>query len=154
MLTRFVLFAFLVSIASQSNAETVSAAQPETIVAAVQEFGYKAVLETGADGDPKIRSFMDGIPVVLDFYGCHDGGKACDAILFFAGFDLLQGTSLAVVNSWNESKLVGRAYLDEENDPYLDFFVVTGEALQKEAFKGAFDRWVTALDAFSDHIDF
>ncbi len=154
MFIRYACFVFLVSIASQSKAETVSAANPDTIVAAVQEFGYKAVLETEDNADPKIRSVMEGTPVVLDFYGCDDSGKGCNGILFFAGFDLVQGSSLAVVNSWNDSKLIGRAYLDDENDPYLDFFVVTGEDLQKETFKDAFDRWVTALSAFRDHIDF
>ena len=70
------------------------------------------------------------------------------------GFDLEEGTTLESMNDWNEQVLVGRAYIDDEMDPWLEWAVNMDGGVTEKNFAESFDWWETALAQFLDHINF
>lgn len=130
----------------------VDPANPGTVVDALQGLGYQARLETASDGDPRIKSSIDGTNYTMNFYGCKDNSD-CGALLLQAGWDLTDGISFEVINGWNRRKLTGRAYLDDESDPWLDYFVEADGGLPLETFERAIRMWGQAIASFKDDIN-
>jgi hypothetical protein len=131
----------------------VDAADPAELASIIRALGYRAVVETDGVGDPMISSRANGTKFAIYFYGCTEGG-ACKSLLFKVGYDLDAGTSLDVVNDWNAKTLFGRAYLDDEADPWLEMAVNMDGGVRRGNFEDTFDWWEVILNQFEDHIGF
>ena len=108
-ITKTMLTALALGLAAPAAmAQSVSASNPASVVAALQDAGYKAELGTDSAGDPKVASAMGGVNFHVFFYGC-EANTACQDLQFSAGFDLTDGIDMAVVNDWNSSKFIGKA---------------------------------------------
>jgi hypothetical protein len=126
----------------------------EDVAAALRAKGYKAEITTDDTGDPKIRSATDGSRYSIYFYGC-DGGPRCTAIQFSIGFDLEDGeASHAMINGWNRDKRFGKAYLDEENDPWVEYDYDVERGVTTEALENVIDVWDSVVPTFKRHINF
>lgn len=121
--------------------------------AALQAKGFKAEVTKDSEGDPLIRSAADGSNFSIYFYDCDKSGR-CVAIQFSAGFDLTKGTTLEVVNTWNKDRRFGKAYLDDERDPYLEYDIDLEHGATTEALENVVDVWESVLPTFKKHIDF
>lgn len=139
--------------AAPAAAQTIGAADPKGVVAAMQAAGYRAQLTTDGAGDPKIDSSAEGVNYSLYFYGC-SGGANCTALLFQAGFDLVDGTDLQTTNVWNKDRLIGAAWLDHEDDPFIEHYVTTIGGLTPANFTEVLRMWSVAIADFKTHIDF
>jgi hypothetical protein len=133
--------------AAPAGGGLVVASDPQGVLTAMQGLGYTATLGTDSVGDPLISGDIDGTSYNLFFYGCEQNAN-CQWFLFSAGFDLPNGATLQAVNDWNRNQLVGQAYLDDQNDPYLNYFVTTTGGLTQENFADAVDWWRVALGEF------
>jgi Putative bacterial sensory transduction regulator len=133
--------------------DMVSAADPDSIIQVLQDLGYRAQMDASDSGDPLIRSAADGTNFRIWFYGC-DGNSGCTGLNFSAGFDLAKGTTYEAIDSWNDGQLLGYANLDDEKDPFLNYFVVTNGGISKEAFESVLARWELAIVDFKKHIGF
>lgn len=135
--------------------EWVDATRPERLVSVIQELGYRAKLESDNLGEPMIRSSVGGTDFSVLFFGCdqksHD---ACKLLLFKVGYDLTDGTTLEVINDWNRTKLVGRAYLDDEDDPWLEMTVNLDAGVSRKNFEDTFDWWEVTVEEFESHIGY
>ncbi|MEP5759730.1 MAG: YbjN domain-containing protein [Litoreibacter sp.] len=129
----------------------VSASDPETIVAALQKFGYNAVLETDVDGDPMVFSKAAGTIFSIRFYGCKQN-SGCKDLQFNSGYDLPDGVSVQRIEQWNSTKLVGPALRDQDDDPFLKFFVSGVECMTIDSFERVVYRWEEAMKGFQEHI--
>lgn len=134
-------------------AETVDATDPEQLVSIIQQLGYRAVLEADNVGDPLIKSSAGGTEFAIYFYGCTLGGT-CKSLLFKVGYDLANGIALAEIEDWNETTLFGRAYLDDEADPWLEMAVNMDGGVSRKNFEDNYDWWEVIVGEFEDHIDF
>lgn len=134
-----------------SAAQTISATNPAGIADALEGMGYPAEMGTDGAGDPMITSEVAGVPYDIFFYGCTDAAN-CQSLLFSAGFDLANGIPVSRINDWNREGLVGAAFVDEENDPFLQLFVTTHGGLSRENFADVVEWWGVAVDEFTDHI--
>jgi hypothetical protein len=100
-----------------------------------------------------IESSVGGTDITILFFGCEDNAN-CKSLLFKVGYDLEDGTTLQVVNAWNAENLFGRAYLDEEQDPWIEMPVNLFEGVTRENFEDTFDWWDVVVGQFEDHINF
>jgi hypothetical protein len=151
---RFVIAAAIAALtAAPASAQSVSAADPESVAGALRDLGWRASHGVDAEGDPMIQSSIEGVDYTIYFYGC-EGGRNCRNLLFSAGFDLVDGTTLQAMNEWNSGRLVGAAYLDPENDPFLQMFVTTAGGLNHENFGDVVDWWRIGVRDFKQHIGF
>lgn len=145
--------AAVTALATPVAAQSVSASNPSSIADAIRDMGYRADVDTDSYGDPEINSAANGVNFTIFFYRCDDRGEDCEDIQFSAGFDLNDGISMRSVNSWNDQKAVGRAFVDDEDDPYLQHYVVGVDGMSRYVFEKTFYRWVDVLDEFTDFID-
>ncbi len=137
--------------ATAAPAQSVSAAYPESVAAALLRGGYKAEVTTDSTGDPMIQSAASGWSFRIIFYDC-ENNRDCQDVMFSAGFDMKDGMAMESVNSWNRNKLVGRVYLDDENDPHLVHFVSGLDGMPGAAFDRLVGRWENALGEFASFI--
>ncbi|WP_088652315.1 YbjN domain-containing protein [Marinibacterium profundimaris] len=146
--------AMLTLTAPGASAQMVQASDMDTVVAALQDYGLRATLETSSSGRPIIRSAASGVNFTIYFYGCTTQHTDCESINFSAGFDLEDGTTFPIINEWNETKLVGRAYLDDEMDPYLDHYVEIMSGLSRDVFNEVLSMWEESLGNFATHVGY
>lgn len=149
----YLFTAALIAIPTTLSAQDIDPAAPETIVKYLADNGYKALLEADSDGDPVVRSASSGTNFNIYFYGCNGLHKGCDSLNFSTGFDMDNGIPLADLNEWNKHRLVGRAFADDELDPFLDHYIAAKGGLSHETFEAVLGEWVDALGDFEDHID-
>jgi len=117
------------------------------VAAALQAKGYAATLGTDSVGDPKITSAAEGSRFVVLFYGCRHGPR-CTSIEFSAAFHVEGGLKLTDINSWSRRHRFGRAYLDQENDPYIQMDLDVEHGFTSEAIENNIDTWDSVLAAF------
>lgn len=138
---------------SAAQADSVVASDPDDIVTIIQNMGYKASLETDAEGDPKIQSSAAGSTFQIYFYGCTDNAE-CRSVQFSSGYDLTNGTNAAVMNDWNRRKRFGRAFIDDEGDPWIKLDLNLDEGGTTIGnFQDTFEVWELLLGQFEEHID-
>ena len=124
----------------------------QEVVEALQAKGYRAQLTKDSAGDPMIESGLDGSTFRVLFYSCRAGGR-CASIQFAWALDMPNGMDLRKINLWNREKRFGRAYLDDENDPFLEMDVDLERGGTTEAIGNNLDTWAAVLPAFKDFIE-
>ncbi|WP_242415370.1 YbjN domain-containing protein [Sphingomonas panni] len=134
-------------------AQTVQGTEPETIMTALREAGYRAALSKDNVGDPVIKSGAAGVDFSVLFYNCTEH-KDCKTIQFYAGF-VKKGRSLDTMNKWNAEHRFGRAYLDDEKDPRIEMDLDLDKGGMSSAlFKANIATWESLLGDFQKAIDF
>lgn len=90
----------------------------EELAALLHDAGYRASVGRDLQDDPMVTSSAAGARYSILMYGCEQ--DRCKSLHFSVGFDLTNGSSLQVVNAWNRDNRYGNAWLDDENDPWLE----------------------------------
>lgn len=135
--------------------ELLDAADPQKLVGMIRDLGYRAQLEKDAVGDPLIKSSVGGTRFAIIFYGCdEERHDACDFVLYKVGYDLHEGIELDLVNQWNATQLVGRAYRDDVDDPWLEMPWNLDGGVSRQNFESTFEWWELSVGQFEDHIGF
>ena len=146
------LAALLLPSLAAAQANPISAANPESIRAAILAYGHKARLETGSDGNPVIRGRMDNINYDVFFLNC-DGGQNCLDLQFSTGFDVETALTPEWANQWNMDWAMGRVAVDEQGDPYMTYAVSGVGGMSEEYFRGIMEAWEAIVTDFLDDID-
>lgn len=131
----------------------IDATDPERIAAAIRELGYRASLDADNVGDPMIRSSAGGTDFLLYFFGCEDA-RDCTLLLFKAGYELGESVGIEQVNAWNESTLLGRAYVDEAGNAWLEMPLNMDGGISRRNFDDAFDWWEITMHRFEEHVGY
>ena len=132
----------------------VTAADPNSVVLAMQEYGLSARLETDDEGDPVIRSKSSGANTNVYFYGCDDNGQDCRSIAFSAGFELDQPFATDQANSWNSDKRFSKAYAVDDGSAQLEMDVnLMGGGVTAENFADVIDWWDYSVGEFTTFIN-
>ena len=130
----------------------VRAQDPNSLVSALQEAGYSAKLGTDKVGDPLITSAVAGTTFQIFFYNCKEH-KDCATVQFHSGYDLKSAPSLEVVNEWNRTNRFGRAFLDKENDPILEFDIDLDDGgMSPDLFIDNLEFWAVVLNNFEEKV--
>jgi hypothetical protein len=122
------------------------------LVKILQDAGYRAKLDTDKDGDPMVRTGMNGLNVYIYSYDCEH--HRCGSLQLSVGVDMKQGTAPAVINKFNIDYRYGRAYLDNDNDPFLLFDFEVRNTHHEQYIASQLDTWEDLLGAFTDAIGF
>ena len=124
----------------------------DAMIEIMRDEGFRARRDVDGYGAPMITSSAAGRDFNVYFYGCDDAGGNCVSMQFKAGFDMEKGTTTAVVNDWNARKRYASAYLDDEDDPFIDYDVMLGGGVSLDAFKQSLYTWERAVGEFTRHI--
>lgn len=136
-----------------AQAQMVDATAPGVLADLLRQEGYAATLETDSAGDPLINSSSQGVNWKIWFYGCDSDGRYCKEIQFSVGFDKSSPISASRINEWNREKRFGKAYVDEEGDPFLEHNITLQGGVSRSNFIAAFEKWDLALGQYLTFID-
>lgn len=143
--------ALALSFSNVAMAANVTAANPQSVVDALQAGGYKAILGKDSGGDPRIESAASGSKFVVTFYGCTKN-IACKTVTFYAGWSGGKGT-IEQVNEWNKSRRFSRGYIDKDGDPVIEFDVDLDDGGMSQAlFIDNAQFWESAMGGFKKHL--
>jgi len=133
--------------------EIITGSSFDAIIASLQRVGFTVDLSKDSDGDPMIESTDNDEPFLVYFYECTDG-KDCGYMQFREGWDLKDGTTLEVIEKWNEDRVWGRAWLDADDDPWIDLTVNLRGGITSANLDDTASWWWSVLRDFEDHIGF
>ena len=126
---------------------------PDVIAELLIDYGLRVERGTDDYGDPVLDSRIDGTRFSVGFYACDP--KPCESIQFSAGFDMPAPLPPRLVADWNRNHRFGKAFLDDDGDPYLQMDVMTaGDGIGRRNFEEILSMWQTALSDFRSTIDF
>jgi Putative bacterial sensory transduction regulator len=133
---------------------SITASKPRLIARTMSDEGYKAKLETlESDNSPVIRSKSSGTNWSLYFYGCDKDGEGCTTIQFHVSYNMTDGMSAESVNSWNRNKRFGKVYLDDEQDPAMEWDVNLDFGVTPKNLLDSVDWWVLTMGNFEEYIE-
>ena len=150
---RTAILGFIASVAcaGAAQAQMVSGQNPQSVVNALQNAGYKAELTKDATGDPLIRSSSGGTNFAIFFFGCTKNVQ-CATIQFFAGYTDKKPT-LSLMNDWNSKKRFGRAYIADSGAARIEMDVDLDDGgMSAKLFEDNVEFWVVTMSAFEKHI--
>lgn len=150
-LTLSVIISFLGISAPAYSSDLIFGSNVDEIRTIGMRYAFMNERTTDKEGDPLLRGEMDGTQFNIFFYGC-DSGTNCKQILFQAGWDLPNGVRPAIINNWNRGNLFGRAFLDDEGDPFVEMPINLDGGMSAELMDDNFDWWRFVLEEFKDHI--
>ena len=123
----------------------------QEVARSMQAKGFQTDITTDRDGDPLIKSMLEGAKFSVYFYEC--GGKPrCKSIQFAAGFAMNGRLESSKVADWNRTKRFGRVYQDNENDPWVEMDMDIEHGATTEAMTNNIDRWVVVMNEFRKYI--
>ncbi len=149
-------FSYLVALGAlalggTAQAEAISATNPQAIVAAMQNAGYKATLSKDSTGDPLISSSSGGSNFSIFFFGCTKNTD-CRTIQFFAGYSDRKPT-LSMMNDWNSKKRFARAYVADSGNARIEMDLDLDDGgISTKLFEDNLEFWVAVMGAFEKHI--
>ncbi|MFN4057951.1 MAG: YbjN domain-containing protein [Roseinatronobacter sp.] len=145
------LFSSSMVMASPSLSQSmVTASDTDTILNIARGYG-SATLEADEVGDPFIRGRIDGVIYVVNFYGCTNS-KDCTTIQFRAAWNETPGVTLGTMNNWNRDMRFGKAYLDTENGPTIEWDVNLFGGVSATNLDDTFDWWKIILGKFVSEV--
>src|SRR5699024_5453586 len=106
----------------------------------------------GDDDTPLLEGQIDGYSFQVHFYGCNSD-HICDAIQFASGFAEDHAVEYELMDRWNREYRFGRAYLDDEDDPWIEMDInLEGDGVSVSNFKESLAYWQSVMTAFVTHI--
>jgi hypothetical protein len=141
-------------LAAPAVAEDVQAQDPASVVAAMQQAGYRAVLGTDDVGDPQIRSATGGSDFLIYFYNCTENTD-CRTIQFYAGYSEPNSATLETMNEWNENNRFGRAYLGDDGIARIEMDLDLDDGGVSQAlFEDNLEYWAIVMSRFEDYVGY
>jgi hypothetical protein len=123
------------------------------VAAALDAKGYKAEIGTTNMGTPRIATVREGKRFAIYFYNCAKEGR-CAQIQFATGFALGKSGTLTYerINVWNRTRRFGKAFLDEEMDPIVEYNVDFEKGATDVAISNALDTWGLVFLSFRNFV--
>lgn len=131
--------------ADPCGAKMVCASAPKSVVSALQDAGYKAVLgKSDTTGNPKIDSAANGYNYSIYFYECEEG-KKCASLQFLVTFEDDGANTLDLANRWNNNKRFLQMSVNDDKSLALSYDVTTLGGLNQTNFADVIDWWAMML---------
>jgi hypothetical protein len=116
----------------------------------LQNDGYKAQVQTAKDGSQNVYSASDGVGFHIYPYDCKN--KRCGSFEFSAGFDTKGALSPQKINEWNKKTRWVRSYVDDVNDPWLEYDVDLTPGGTYDLLDDEFALWRDRISKFQAFI--
>jgi hypothetical protein len=150
MKTTILVAGLVAALSSPALAQTIDGSAIDDIAAMAAQYG-DATLESQSNGQPRISGRISGVPYQVFFLNCDSG--TCEDLNFYAGFGGLKPT-MDAMNAWNRDRRFGRAYLDSDLDPVIEYDINLEYGVARENLNAAFGVWSIVLGEFADHVGY
>ena len=127
------------------------------IVELLDAHGYSATLTTDEGGDPLVMGAADGLKFRVQTYDCNSQApRRCHSLQFVASFALQHKATqddFMAMNDYNQKKVYGRAFIDENGDAAIDFVVNLSGGVLAANLMDDVGTWKTyVLTKFVQHL--
>jgi len=142
-LTHFALTAVFLCTASVATAQSISASNPNSVVAALSAQGHAPELTADNGGDPMINAEAGGIYYSVLFYGC-TANTNCQDLQLRGTFSepVLTPEDIA---AHNRDWFVGKVFLSNSGFAVIEHPMVGVDGMSRATLNRTLDRWTTAL---------
>ena len=137
----------LLPVASMAKPIAVQGMSVGDVAAWLQNQGYKAQIVTEKDGKSHVDSATGGTRFGVYMFDCKN--NKCGSIQFSAGFDTHGAFSAQKLNEWNRDKRWSRVYVDNVNDPWIEYDVDLTPGGTYELLNDEFAIWNSELGEFT-----
>jgi len=124
----------------------------DEVVSWLRGAGYGAEIRTNSKGERNVYSSAGGNDFHIYLYDCKQ--DRCGSFQFSAGFDTKGTQSVAQMNTWNRTNRWARAYVDNVNDPWVEYDIDLSPGGTYEILNDEFAIWRDALVRFRKAINF
>ena len=125
----------------------------QRLIEILDDMGFEPSARTTEQGLHAIDLMVEGVNSTLTLNNCeHD--NACGVATLTSGYDLEDGVTDAKLAEWNGNKLFVTAYVDDENDPFIDMTVNLKYGVSEQNFRDTIDWWRVIKSEFESHIEF
>lgn len=143
-------------IAPAASAQLFDPLTAQQIASALERDGLKTTVTPIKDGDgPFVEAKIDGAGFRIAFDACDDDGTDCEILQFSSGFSFDDGNdhlTAAKMNEWNSGNW-GKAWLDEDGDPWLGIEINIVGGITKTNLDDTIDWWKDLIGDFIEFID-
>lgn len=127
------------------EAKMICASKPDSVADAIRDAGYKAVIGTDNQGDPKVSSAASGYNFSVLFYDC-EKAKQCGSLQFYISFNNDDGNNSAeLANIWNSTKRFGSMSYEADKTLRVTYDISTVGGINEANFKDMVDWWASIL---------
>ncbi|WP_336971739.1 YbjN domain-containing protein [Sphingobium aromaticiconvertens] len=131
------------------GAKMVCASSPQSVVEAIKEAGYKAVLsKSKTTGNPMIESAANGYDYSLFFYECEEA-KQCGSLQFMISFADDGTNTPELANLWNKEKRFSQMAVTDDKSLAFSYDISTIGGLNQKNFADVVDWWALMLGEVS-----
>lgn len=125
---------------------TVCADDPQTVVRAMQDAGFRAKLGAmKSNGDPFIESAAGGYDFEVQFNDCTDH-KDCKSLMFVVSFNNDDGgNTMELANKWNRGHRFSQMAFDDRQWLNVSYDVTTVGGLTKDNMASVLNWWSLVL---------
>jgi len=120
------------------------------VVKWLQDAGYKAQLYPLKNGGNAVASASDGYTWKIYMYDCK--GDRCGSMQFSMGLSTKGAFNAAKMNQWSKDNRWARAYVDDVNDPWLEYDVDLTPGGTYELLNDEFATWRMTVKHFHDFL--
>ncbi|MGH1367868.1 MAG: YbjN domain-containing protein [Maritimibacter sp.] len=141
--------------AQDATPETmILASDPSSVLTHLNATGYPAKLTEDSVGDPLIEFRLSGERYDIFFYDCTKN-EDCQALQFYAGFNVGGSVELDTLNEWNADRRFVRAYMVDGGDAVrIELDVATSNhGIHPDDFSDIIDLWKESVSLFEARID-
>jgi Putative bacterial sensory transduction regulator len=135
-----------------ARAQMVTAQDPQSVVNAMKNAGYKAELTKDPTGDPVINSGSSGSDFSIYFYNCTKNID-CRTVQFSAGYNPDKTPTAEVMNDWNINNRFARGYVTPKGTARVEMDVDLDDGgISKLLFEDNLEFYVTIMSLFEKHL--
>ena len=138
--------------AAASAQDLITALAPDEVERLLAEGKYRYERVNAEDGSTYFRLRLAGYMAFLFVDDCQQD-RGCTTLQLYAGFSMETKPSLEQINQWNREHRFSRAYLDDENDPVLEWELDLEGGVTARAILGFIDLFEVSLREFASWVD-
>jgi hypothetical protein len=133
--------------------DMVCASAPETVVAALQKAGYKAVLsKSDTTGNPMVESAASGYDYNIFFYECEEK-KSCASLQFGISFSPDDTNTPELANLWNRRMRFMQMAVDDQKILSVNYDLSTIGGINQKNFADVIEWWAFMLNELHKFFD-
>lgn len=122
-------------------------------IATVLEGKGRTVEIKDTEGSNLVRVSGATYDYSIVIYGCDEARRNCKSIQFYAAYNPKKSPTLKALNAYARDNRWGRFYLDQEDDPVVEFDVDLEQGGMSEAlFLDNLEYWETVISVFGDFV--
>ncbi|BEV01333.1 YbjN domain-containing protein [Novosphingobium olei] len=126
---------------------SVSAMQPQSVVAALKSLGHDAKLVADSSGDPLVQADIGGWRTQVVFYDCNEiTHEGCQSLQFNASFVPDRPFDAQKAAAFVRDNRFGAVSVGDDKSVNMTWDVVTGEGIQPSVFALVVKSFGLALD--------